>query len=66
MDIIVPTKEEKGAILLLVDVFTRYAVTRYFKDYTGDTLLTTFKHALQEYPSKPKLLVTDRQSGFTI
>ncbi len=65
MDLMMPARSAKGAMLVAVDRFSRFVATSYSPSTRTDDLLHAFKIAINRFSSAPKLLIMDRQSGFT-
>ena len=65
LDMMVPATHLTGAMLLAVDVVTRYTVGEYVPDYTTKSTLLAFKKILLRLGGTPGSVLLDRQSAFT-
>ena len=64
MDLLVPARKDKGAVLLCIHLYSRLTLGEHVIDYSTETLLTAYKRIELRFGGTPKRLILDRQTGF--
>ena len=64
-DLLMPSKECKGAHIIAIDAYSRYAHCQYIRDTGADSTLHDLQSLLAYAKTPPKILQFDRQSSFT-
>lgn len=66
IDVMMPARAHTGAMLLAIDLYSRFVVGEYVIDLKAPTLFSSLKKLLNGFKNTPKRLLLDRQQGLMV